>query len=100
MTDGHPTDKTHEVAVSAKPIAETSLCSCLFIGYLQYPDTLPQGVSYSASQHIYDPPNEVGGSLCFCLVRPASVCPGGGGGKKNMVQKHVLRGFEYVSGVF
>ena len=37
------------MAVSAKPIAETSLCSCLFIGYLKYPDTLQQGVFYSAS---------------------------------------------------
>ena len=54
-------------------------------------------IIYSILCLFYDPPNEVGGSLCFCLVRPASVRPGG---KKNMVLKHVLGGFDYVLGVF
>ena len=45
----------------------------------------------------YDPPNEVGGSLCFCLVRLASVRPGG---KKKYCLKTRFRGFWACFGCF
>ena len=46
----------------------------------------------------YDPPNEVGGSLCFCLVRPASVR--GGGVRKKYGLKTRFRGFWVCFGCF
>ena len=51
----------------------------------------------SFSVFFYDPPNEVGGSLCFCLVRPASVRPGG---KKKYGLKTRFRGFWVCFGCF
>ena len=52
---------------------------------------------FGTSKVFYDPPNEVGGSLCFCLVRPASVRPGG---KKKYGLKTRFRGFWVYFGCF
>ena len=56
--------------------------SCLTLDIFFYLNLDNLEISQLARYVFYDPPNEVGGSLCFCFVRPASVRPEG---KKNMV---------------
>ena len=48
-----------------------------FIWNSRWSPWLLQDVVCANTKRYYDPPNEAGGSLCFCLVRPASVRPEG-----------------------
>ena len=82
-------------------IYELKLCTSYFWSTSVRPFVRQNGRNIASHTGLlvifYDPPNEVGGSLCFCLVRPASVRPGG---KKKYGLKTRFRGFWVCFGCF